>query len=601
MLARLIPEDIVENLRRQADIVEIVGAYVPLRKQGQNYTGLCPFHNEKTPSFVVSPAKQIYHCFGCGKGGNVYSFIMEREGLAFAQAVEKLATRYGVALPEEEVSPERQRQEARIKRLRQINKWASDIYQETLFSRQGVPGLTYLSNRGISNETIKKFGLGYAPDQWEFLVTKLMEKGVSGQELTILGLASKTERGNFIDKFRGRVMFPIVDERDQVTGFGGRVIGQANPKYLNSQETPLFHKGRGLYGISAAKSAIRERNQAIIMEGYMDVLVAHQYGIPNAVASLGTSLTAEQAKLITAYTYRTLICFDGDSAGAAATLRGLDILDQQGCQVGVVRIPQGSDPDDYIRAHGKEGMEQLISKANSLFEYKFLLNFDKFDSSEWSGKVAIIQAALPELSRVKSPAARLGYITMMSDALGFPEPAIRAELRQYSEGRRKNDPDTRTTGTKAFVKEEASGSEALAQSIIIKRLLDESGRYGEIEEAGGAALFSSQPARDLYQTIKALIDAGYEGINGEDLVTLIDREEERSWLTGALLEDPPPGDAEKNYLDSLRTLKRLKVERQIKRLMADLVVAERSGDASSAKEMMMSISGLNIEKQRLLR
>ena len=596
-MARRIPEEIIDILRAKSDIVEVVSGYVALRKQGQNYSGLCPFHQEKTPSFVVSPARQIYKCFGCGKGGNVFTFLMEQEGVSFQDAAERLAARYGVTIPEEEVSPERRRQEERFKRLRQINLWAAEIYQETLASKQGAPGMAYLADRGISKETIKRFGLGYAPDQWEHLVDKLTGKGVSEQELILLGLASKTDRGSLIDKFRGRIMFPIIDERDNVTGFGGRVIGQANPKYLNSQETPLFHKGKGLYGISAAKSAIRERNQVIIMEGYMDALVAHQYGVTNTVASLGTSLTADQAKLLTTYTYRTLICFDGDSAGAAATLRGLDILDQQGCQVGVIRIPQGSDPDDYIRSNGPEAFRGLIAKASSLFEYKFLLNVEKFDAGDWSGKVAIIQAMMPELLRVKSPAARLGYIAMMSDTLQFPEPAIRAELRQYSEGYRAGDkPQTAKAPDNA-----SAGSETLAQSIVIRRLLADQREYETIENAGGAALFPYPPARDLYQTIKALLGAGYKIENGEDLVGLVDRDDERNWLTGVLIEEPPPGDAQKNYTDSLQTLVKLKVERQIKRVMAELIIAERSGDASSAKEMMVTIAGLNIEKQRLQR
>jgi DNA primase len=522
---------------------------------------------------------------------------MEQDGLSFLETVERLATRYGIAIPEEEVSPQRRRQEERVKRLRQINMWAAEIYQETLTSRTGAQGLTYLTNRGITKETMKRFGLGYAPDQWEYLTPKLLGKGVREQELILLGLATKTDRGSLIDKFRGRVIFPIIDERENVTGFGGRVIGQGNPKYLNTQETPLFHKGRGLYGISVAKSAIRERNQVIIMEGYMDTLVAHQHGVTNTVASLGTSLTVDQAKLLTSYTYRTLICFDGDSAGAAATIRGLDILDQQGCQVGVIRIPQGNDPDDYIRERGQEAFTQLVAKASSLFEYKFLLNIEKYDAVDWSGKVAIIQATMPELMRVKSPAARLGYITMMSDTLQFPEPAIRAELRQYSEGYRGGD----KTRAERIPSGANGGSETLAQSIVIRRLLADQSKYDEIEKTGGASLFSHPPARGLYQTIKALLGAGYVSFTGEDLVGLVDRDDERDWLTGVLIEEPPFGDPEKNYIDSLQTLNRLKVERQIKRVMAELIVAEKSGDASSAKEMMIAIAGLNIEKQRLKR
>ena len=594
-MARRIPEDIIESLRRQADIVEVVGSYVSLKRQGQNYTGLCPFHQEKTPSFVVSPAKQIYHCFGCGKGGNVYTFLMEHNGLSFQEAAENLAERCGVALPEEEVSPQQKRQEERTRRLRLINQWAMEIYQETLDSGVGAPGSKYFADRGVTADTIRQFRLGYAPDQWDFLAKRLLAKQVEEQELITLGLVTKQSSGSLTDRFRGRVMFPILDERDQAVGFGGRVIGQGQPKYLNSQETPLFHKGRVLYGLSAAKTAIRAQDQVIIMEGYMDVLAAYQNGVANAVASLGTSLTADQAKLLTYYTYRTIICYDGDAAGAAATLRGLDILDQQGCNVGIMRIPVGEDPDDFLKNHGREAFLELADKAHSLFAYKFMLNMEKHDKDEMSGKIAIIQATLPELAKVKSAVARHGSITMMSDMLQFPEQAIRDELQRYFGGYQRTGLTVPTEGPDLA----SRGAESIAQSIVMRSLLQDAERQRDIEEAGGEALFAHPPAKDLYQTLTALLQAGYRDWNGDDLVTIVDREEERHWLTGILLEDPPPGDAEKAYQDSLLTLRRQRLDRQIKRVMSDLADAEKTGNASAAREMMSTLSGLNIEKQKL--
>ncbi|MCL2122385.1 MAG: DNA primase [Clostridiales bacterium] len=594
-MARRIPENIVEHLRNQADIVEIVGSSVSLKRQGQNFSGICPFHQEKTPSFVVSPAKQIYHCFGCGKGGNVFTFVMEHEGVGFQEAVEKLAARYGVSIPEEESSPAQRRQEARIKRFQQINQWAMEIFQEALGAGVGEPGRAYISGRGISDAIVQQFRLGYAPEQWDFLTKRLLAKQVEEQELLQLGLSSKTERGSLIDKFRGRLIFPILSERDQVVGFGGRVLAQGQPKYLNSQETPLFHKGQVLYGLSAAKNAIRQQDQVILMEGYMDVLTAFQYGLNYTVASLGTSLTADQARRLTMYTYRTLICYDSDAAGMAATLRGLDILDQQGCRTGVIRIPEGYDPDEYLKHYGKESFLQLAEKAPSQFEYHFLLNMEKFDRNENAGKVAIIQASLQELAKVKSPVARQGYIHMMADMLQFPETVIRDELKRYFGGYQSR---YRTSPDKA-PEIMTGGSEALAQSIVILNLLQDFGKQKDIEDAGGDSLFVHPSARSLYQTLDALIKAGYLDLSGEDLVTMIDREEERHWLTGILLEEPPPGDGDKVYQDSLLTLRRFRIERRIKQIMTELVAAERSGNASAAGEMMGALSELNMEKQRL--
>ncbi|MDR0469124.1 MAG: DNA primase [Peptococcaceae bacterium] len=594
-MSRRIPEDVIDNLRRQADIVEVIGSYISLKKQGQNYSGLCPFHQEKTPSFIVSQVKQIYHCFGCHKGGNVYSFLMEHDGLSFQEAAEKLAARCGFSLPEEDVSPAQKHREAQTKRLREVNQWAMEIYQETLSADIGRSAREYLDRRGVSADMVSKFQLGYAPDQWEYLTKQLLGKKVTEDELQLLGLSSRSSRGSLADKFRGRVIFPILDEREHVIGFGGRIIGEGQPKYLNSQETPLFHKGRGLYGLSAAKNAIRQQDQVIIMEGYMDVLTAHQYGVTHAVASLGTSMTADQAKLLTSYTYRTLICYDGDAAGEAAALRGLDILDQLGCRVGIIRIPKGYDPDDFLRSQGKEPFLQLADKANSLFEYKFLLHKEKHNSDDMSGKVAVIQASLPDLAKVRSPVARQGYITMMSDTLRFPEHAIHDELKRFFGGYQNDDRTAPARSQEIALR----GSESLAQSTIILSLLQDKNRQSEVETAGGETLFTDPAARNLYQTLHALIEAGYTDIREEELVSLIDREEERHWLTGILLEDRPPGDEIKVYQDSLQTLRRQKLDRQINSIMTELSAAEKAGDATAAMEMMAALSGLNMEKRGL--
>jgi DNA primase len=590
-----IPEDIIESLRQQADIVEIIAGSVALKKQGQNYTGLCPFHQEKTPSFVVSPAKQIFHCFGCGKGGNVFTFLMEQEGLSFQEAAERLAARYGIALPDKESTPAQKRQEAAVKRYRQINEWAMELYQQALASKAGAIGREYFSQRGLTGETIRQFRLGYALDQWEFLTRELTAKGVSEQELLLLGLAVTSGRGSLVDKFRGRAIFPILDEREQVVGFGGRIIGEGQPKYLNSQETPVFHKGKELYGLFAAKNAIRQQDRAILMEGYMDVLAAHQQGITNAVASLGTSLTAEQAKLLTRYTYHTLVCYDSDSAGEAATLRALEVLDRQGLRAGVIRVSEGKDPDDFLKLRGRDAFIQLTEKAFSIFEYKFSLNMEKFDKEEMSGKVAVIQASLPDLARVQSPVARQGYITMMADTLHFPETAIRDELKRYFTGNQKKDQRAPVMALETA----GRNAEELAQSVIIRGFLRDVSRREVIEDAGGEALFGNTAAKSLYQTLTALIMAGYVTLKEEELVALLDREEERQWLTGILLQEEHPGDESKVFQDSLLTLRRQRVERQIKEKMTKLTAAEKTGDNSAAREIMTALSGLNREKQKL--
>jgi DNA primase len=276
ILASRIPEDIIDHLRRRSDIAEIIGEYVSLKKKGQNYVGLCPFHEEKTPSFVVSPQKQIFHCFGCGKGGNVFTFLMEKEGLTFIEAAEKLAGRYGVELPRRPETEAREQKNARRERLFLINQWAAEYYQETLYLNPGRTALDYLRKRGLEEAVIKKFSLGFAPSGWDGLSRALTGKGASEDELISLGLAQKNQRGSLTDRFRNRVMFPIMNETGRTVGFGGRVMDDGQPKYLNSPETPLFEKGRTLYGLNLARSAVRRQDQIILMEGYMDVITAHQ-------------------------------------------------------------------------------------------------------------------------------------------------------------------------------------------------------------------------------------------------------------------------------------------------------------------------------------
>lgn len=587
-----ISEEIIEELRHRADIVEIIGEQVALRKKGQNYTGLCPFHQEKTPSFVVSPGKQIYHCFGCGKGGNVFSFLMEREGASFNEVIEKLAARYGMLLPDREMNPAQQRQAAKVKRYRQINQWAMEYFQQALEAAEGKPGRDYFESRGLDAKIIQRFSLGFAPDRWEGLCHALKAKDVQDEELLLLGLAQTSQKSTLIDKFRNRVMYPIFDDRGNVVGFGGRTLGDGQPKYLNSPDTPLFQKGHHLYALNLAKASIRQQDQVILMEGYMDVIAAHQQGITHVVASLGTALTDEQSKLLTRYTYQSVICYDADAAGEAASMRGLEILNQHGFQVRIIRIPEGKDPDDFIRAHGQEAFLKLADKALSLYEYKFARTIEKFDRESMSGKVGIIQAMLPELAKVKSPVARQGYITLMSERLSFPEAAIKEELRRHQGG------SMPKPAGQPRMKTEERGTER-AQAGIFRILLEDPSLLKAVEEAGGADLFDNRQAQAVFQTAQALLQAGHQALSGEDLVALIEDGDQRQWLTGVLLEDEIPGDKNKVFQDSLLTLKRSRIDREIKKLMEHLAQLENTGDASRANEIMTKISGLNKEKQTL--
>ncbi|GAA0084570.1 DNA primase [Clostridium sp. CTA-7] len=362
-----ISEEILEKIKEQNDIVDVISESVRLKRSGRNFSGLCPFHNEKSPSFSVSQDKQIYKCFGCGESGNVITFIMKNRNMPFVDAVKYLADRANIPIENDRgrISPTAKKREI----LYKVNVEAARFFYSNLRSTKEAK--EYFLNRGIKEETIKRFGLGFAKDSWNSLLFYLRKLGYKDDLLLEAGLVSISEKtGNRYDRFRNRVIFPVFDYRGKVIGFGGRVLDDSKPKYLNSPETLVFQKGVNLYGLNfAIKNKMSER-YFIIVEGYMDLITLHQYGITNVVASLGTALTTNQARLLKRYADKVIISYDADFAGQAATMRGLDILKEAGFDVRVLSIPQGKDPDEYVRSNGKEAFIKLINSAESLIDYR---------------------------------------------------------------------------------------------------------------------------------------------------------------------------------------------------------------------------------------
>ena len=365
-------DEIVEEVRMKNDIVDVISDYVKLQKKGSSYFGLCPFHNEKSPSFSVSPGKQMYYCFGCGAGGNVFTFIMEYENYTFVEALKYLAQRAGVTLPEAEYSKEAKAAADLRTTLLEIQKKAAAFYYYQLRQDTGKQGMAYLKGRELSDETIHKFGLGCSPRYSGALYQYLKNKGYSDAHLKESGLFNVDERRGMQDKFWNRVMFPIMDVNNRVIGFGGRVMGDAKPKYLNSPETKIFDKSRNLYGLNIARTS--RKPYLIVCEGYMDVISMHQAGFTNAVASLGTALTSGHASLMSRYTKEVLLTYDSDEAGQKAALRGIPILKAAGIRPRVVNLAPYKDPDEFIKAEGKEAFEKRLEEASNavLFEIKVL-------------------------------------------------------------------------------------------------------------------------------------------------------------------------------------------------------------------------------------
>ena len=413
------PDDLVEEVRIRNDIVDVISGYVRRQKKGSNYFGLCPFHNEKSPSFSVAPNKQMYYCFGCGAGGNVITFIMEYENYTFAEALKFLADRAGVALPEIEYSAEARKQDDLKARILEVNKEAAKFYYFGLKSEQGATARKYLTGRSLSEETIKKFGLGYAVTGRDNIYRYLRSKGFQDELLKSCGLFNIDEKHGMTDKFWSRVIFPIMDVNHRVIGFGGRVMGDGEPKYLNSPETPVFDKGRNLYGLNHARTS-RKKNM-IICEGYMDVIALHQAGFGQAVASLGTAFTSGQANLLRRYTEEVLLTYDSDGAGVKAALRAIPILKEAGLTAKVIDMRPYKDPDEFIKNMGAQAFEERIANAENSFYYEIRILENDYDLKDPESKTKFCTEIAKKLLRFTDELERDNYIEAIADKyhLGF--------------------------------------------------------------------------------------------------------------------------------------------------------------------------------------
>jgi len=470
--------DLLEEIRNRCDIVDIISGYVHLKPAGKGFKGLCPFHEEKTPSFMVSPEKQLFHCFGCGEGGNIFNFLMKYEKLSFFEAVKMLAQKSGVTLPvdEEKENILHKKKE----RLYKLNNLVANYYRECLFRiNQGKKVINYFKKRGINDTGVEKYKLGYAPPGWDVLCNFLKKKGYSYEELIKAGLTKKSKiEGKYIDYFRDRIIFPIFNLSGRVIGFGGRVLDDSLPKYINSPETLVYNKGSNLYSLNFAKEDIRKKNYIIIVEGYTDVLITQQYGFNNTAASLGTALTTKQIDLIKRFTDTVLIAYDADSAGNMATLRSLDLLVKAGLEIKVIDLPQGYDPADFLIKKGRETFQNLIDKSLSLIDYKLKLLYSKYGFQSNEGKVKIIKEILPTLGLIETDNELTIQIKKISKKLKLTESSIRSDFRKYKRGLKGFTP--------SFINPYSERGNVQAEKILI-----------------GCMLENEQIARDILTKLKA--------------------------------------------------------------------------------------------------
>ncbi len=425
-MGNFLSEGLVNEIKDANEIVDVISQYIQVKKVGSSYKALCPFHNEKTPSFIINQEKQIYKCFGCGEGGDVISFIMKMENLDFIESVKLLARRANIEINRTE-SLENIKKYIKEKNLYyEINRKAGLYFYDNL-TKQPNLALKYLSERGITAKTLASFGLGYSIDSWNNLMLYLQKEGYNLDDIQKCGLIRSNKSDGYYDYFRNRIMFPIFNIKGDVTGFGGRVIDDSMPKYLNSPETLVFNKSNILYGLNFARKNIRNK-QIILVEGYMDVIALHQAGFKNAVATLGTSLTGYQGRLLKKYCDEIIVCFDGDEAGIKATMRNLDILNKVDCQFRIMVLPDNKDPDDFIKLHGRDKFQEHIGKSMGLIDYKIFLTKNKYPGDTIEDRAQLAKEVSSIIKDIKSPVEREAYIEKTANETGISKESIRLEV-----------------------------------------------------------------------------------------------------------------------------------------------------------------------------
>jgi DNA primase len=585
--------DLLEEIRNRCDIVDIISEYVHLKPAGKGFKGLCPFHGEKTPSFMVSPEKQLFHCFGCGEGGNVFNFLMKYEKLSFFEAVKILAKKSGVSLP---VDEEKENILYKKKeRLYKLNNLAANYYRECLSrTNQGKKIINYLKKRGINDTSVEKYILGYAPSGWDVLTNFLKKKGYTYEELIKAGLikTSKIE-GKYIDYFRDRIIFPIFHLSGRVIGFGGRVLDDSLPKYINSPETLVYNKGSNLYNLNFAKEGIRKKNFIIIVEGYTDVLITQQYGFNNLAASLGTALTTKQIDLIKRFTDTVLIAYDSDSAGNMATLRSLDLLVKAGLGIKVLALPQGYDPADFLIKNGRKPFQNLIDRSLSLIDYKLKLLYSNYSIKTIEGKVKIVKEILPTLSVIGNEVELRAETKKISEELKLSEEAILIELKRYKRGLKDS--------TYNFIKLNSESGNIKAEKILIGCMLENEKIARDILKKLKAKDFSVL----LHHQIVAAIEKNLKDdklIDSQKVIDYLNDDKAAKLISKILMEETTTFDEKiiYGYVDTINNFKlaqeRKNLEKRAKNLDEKIKRAEKieEDDLKELREIVQQLKSQNI-------
>lgn len=538
-----IPDDKITAIRNTADIVDIISEVVQLKKAGKNYLGLCPFHSEKTPSFTVSPDKQIFHCFGCNEGGNVFTFLMKHQGLTFPESARMLARRYNIDIPREHSGAAHKKEVSEKETLREINRQAAGFFQSSLADgRQGQKARDYLVSRGIDENIIKTFKLGYAPAGWDNLLRFFNSRGIAPSLAERAGLLAARQSGGYYDRFRDRIIFPITDTSGEVIGFGGRVMDEGQPKYLNSPETPLYNKRRSLYGLEHSRAHCRSAGTVYITEGYMDFLALYRCDIKNVVATLGTALTVEQIRLLKGQADRAIFLFDSDAAGIKAARRGVELFNREkGMDLFILTLPEGHDPDSYLREYGPEQFQQITATALGAVDFLIESAVQQHGLSV-EGKLRVVAELQDSLAAVEDSVARALYIKTLAERIGIEERAVWERINQNAtRAGTRAAPGTSPGASRrnseqadpAVVNPAGSGKYTL-ESRVVAMMLHVPEMLPDIEGRAILKYFENQPLRRIGELI--LEHRHWIGNQAVDVTSLAEDDEQRRIITGLMVE-----------------------------------------------------------------
>lgn len=608
----LIRDEDIDEVRQRADILDVVSGQVTLKKAGRLYKGLCPFHDEKTPSFTVNPERQTYHCFGCGEGGNVISFIMKTENLDFPEAVQALADRVGFTLRYVEGTTVKKEPANKQARVYAANDTALRFFQESLLKTdEGKAGLAYFKNRGYEKAVIDRFRLGYAPNAWEALADYAGKQGFKRAEMLEAGLAVKSDKNpnRSYDRFRGRVIFPIFDLQDRTIGFGGRVLDDTTPKYLNSPETPVFHKGRALYAMNWAKDAIKKDGEAVIVEGYTDVISLMLAGVENVVATLGTALGSDHLKLLSRYTHRVVLVFDADEAGQKAAARGLELMrefylgpeyrkfdqfsETRHLDLFVATLPNGQDPADFAAKSGGDEFKKLVSKAKPLVDFCLNTAFRAGDRKSFSGRQQIAARAVEIIAVLPSPVAREQYLKAVADNLQTSYEALFEEFSKYA-GRQQRASTGRPSAAPPAKKDPARTAESAAVRFILQ-----SARGLALLEDLTPEHFSHPDLRDIFKHLQEE-QRRLGRIDPAALLERLEDEEEKRVVTALTSESSELGDETRLLRDLSRRIKELEIARRITIVKAEMQDVDPAVEPAKYDELFSRLLDLEAERREIL-